>query len=177
MCVKVLDFGLVKTMDDAPAAGGKRRAFAGTPAYAAPEAIAHPERFDAASDLYSVGGLGYFLLTGAPVFTGSTAFDLLGQHLHATPIPPSERAGHAIAPALERLVLACLAKSPAERPASAQALRAELLALKDIGAEWSDGDAARWWADHATRDPSAHLASRTGRTMRIGERAAADANA
>ena len=150
--VKVLDFGLVKTVDEEAHEG---ESLAGTPAYMAPEAIAHPEQFDARSDLYAVGALGYFLLAGAPVFVGNSAFELLGQHLHAPPMPPSERAARDIPAELERLVLACLAKSPHERPASARALRAELLALEDMLRAWTDEDAARWWSEHPTRDAAA----------------------
>lgn len=146
--VKVLDFGLVKTVDEATQGGRGSHTLAGTPAYMAPEAIADPGRFGSSSDLYAVGALGYFLLTGAPVFGGGGAFEVLGQHLHSPPLPPSQRSGRPVPPALERVVLSCLAKAPADRPASARVLREELLAQRDR-APWSDADAARWWRDYA----------------------------
>jgi len=164
--VKVLDFGLVKTEDEEPR---EPRSLAGTPAYMAPESIAHPGQFDAQSDLYAVGALGYFLLAGAPVFVGGSAFELLGQHLHAAPVPPSERAGLAVPSRLERLVLACLAKSPGDRPASARLFRAELLALEDVLATWSDEDAAGWWRESDRANGAGRASSengaRSGRTL------------
>jgi serine/threonine-protein kinase len=171
--VKVLDFGLVKSVSDVPREGDGSHAVAGTPAYMAPEAFEHPESVGPASDLYAVGALGYFLLTGAPVFPGETPFELFGQHLHAWPVPPSERAGRSIPPALERLVLACLAKSPEERPESAEALRA-LLAQMERTDDWSDEDAAEWWKGRpfAPRPPKAEGYATTvqaapPRTLRI----------
>ncbi|AKU95045.1 Serine/threonine protein kinase [Labilithrix luteola] len=149
--VKVLDFGLVRTAgEESDEPGG----LAGTPAYMAPEAIASPEQFDARSDLYAVGALGYFLLTGANVFSGPSAFELLGQHLHATPVIPSERAGREIPASLERLVLTCLAKSPHDRAASAYALCAALTALHDVRATWGQADASQWWREHGERRPA-----------------------
>ncbi len=168
--VKVLDFGLVNTVNNGAATGDRAsRAVAGTPAYIAPEAIAHPERLDAASDLYAVGALGYFLLTGAPVFTGAGAFELFGQHLHTAPVPPSERAGREVPAPLERLILACLAKSPAQRPATAHALRAALLADGPLVATWSEADAAGWWRAHASGAASSPT-TRSDRLLRVAGR-------
>jgi hypothetical protein len=157
--VKVLDFGLVKVVSERDASAG--RAVAGTPAYMAPEALQHPDRLGPASDLYAVGALGYFLLTGAPVFAGETAFELFGQHLHAAPVSPSERAGRPIPAALERIVLACLAKSPDARPASANALRA-LLDETGLAADWKDETAAAWWSARGAA-PSSRARVEAGR--------------
>jgi serine/threonine-protein kinase len=170
--VKVLDFGLVKNIDEVLEEVTLPRALAGTPAYVAPEAIAHPERFGASSDLYAVGALGYLLLAGGPVFAGPAPFELLGQHLYSAPLPPSQRTGRPGSPALERLVLACLAKNPADRPESARALRAALLAQTDVLAAWSDADAARWWRDYEADTASrACTPSREERPLRIGTEA------
>jgi serine/threonine protein kinase len=138
-------------------AGSRPRAISGTPAYMAPEAFEHPEELGPAGDLYAVGALGYFLLTGAHVFSGGSTFELYGQHLYATPMAPSERAGRPIPPALERLVLACLAKAPEDRPASADVLRSLLLQTESEHAStWSDADAASWWQRRARAEaPSA----------------------
>lgn len=165
--VKVLDFGLVNAVSHEtsnPVAAS--RAVAGTPAYLAPEAILHPERLNAASDLYAVGALGYFLLTGAPVFAGAGALELFGQHLYTAPVPPSQHAGRELPASLERLILACLAKSPDERPATAHALRAALLADRQLVATWSDADAAGWWRTHASSSRGS-LPAKSDRLLRV----------
>jgi serine/threonine-protein kinase len=129
--VKVLDFGLVKTMgggdgDDplASAAG----LTPGTPAYMAPE-MGHDPAPDGRSDLYSLGCVAYYLLTGRLVFQADTPLQMILMHVQQLPVPPSERLGKPVPAELERLVLACLAKRPADRPRSAAALAAALGAI------------------------------------------------
>jgi serine/threonine protein kinase len=114
---KVVDFGLVKDLEDE---GGlsHEAALVGTPHYLAPETIRSPGA-DARSDLYAVGAVAYFLLTGQHVFEGRTVIEICGHHLHTTPVPPSDRLGRALPEALEAWVLACLAKDPARRPQTA----------------------------------------------------------
>lgn len=142
--VKVLDFGLVKDTSGARALGDTSlgqtdvNALIGTPAYLAPESIHSPSEVDARSDLYAVGAIGYFLLTGSEVFHGASVVALCIAHLHEQPEPPSQRLKRALPPELERLILSCLEKDPAARPASAAALRQALLACEVIG-----GDADR----------------------------------
>jgi serine/threonine protein kinase len=143
--VKVLDFGLAKL------AGEEREGnltstdiVAGTPLYVSPEAITQPERLDARADVYGIGAVGYFLLTGTPVFTGSSATDICLQHVRTTPQPPSVRTGQTVSPALEAILLRCLAKNPTQRPSDA----AELLTLLEacpISGSWTVADAAQWW--------------------------------
>jgi eukaryotic-like serine/threonine-protein kinase len=101
---------------------------------------------DSRSDLYSTGALGYFLLTGEPVFTGESMVEVCAHHLHSPVSPPSERLGRPMPPALESLILACLEKDPARRPRDAPALRALLDACHDIH-PWTVDDARRWWAE------------------------------
>jgi serine/threonine-protein kinase len=142
---KVLDFGLTKELG-APAEldttdGGR---LVGTPLYLPPEAIVSPERLDARSDLYAVGALGYFLLTGEPPFSGGSIAEVCAHHLHTTPLPPSRRAARAVPPALEALILRCLAKSPEDRPESAATVRTALL---DLAATWTADDADCWWEE------------------------------
>jgi serine/threonine-protein kinase len=129
---KLLDFGLARPIGEAGLAGAAENGeIAGTPLYLSPEALIAPERVDGRSDLYALGALGYYLLTGSPPFTGKTALDVFFQHVQAAPIPPSERRGSAIPDRLESAILSCLAKEPEKRPESAAALRAALLALAD----------------------------------------------
>jgi serine/threonine-protein kinase len=142
--VKVLDFGLVRELEnDADVSRSNVDAVVGTPLYLSPEAILSPDRIDARADLYGLGGVAYFLLTGAPPFGGKSLVEICGHHLHTVPEPPSRR--RPVATDLERVVLRCLAKDPSERPASAAALAAELLACADAGL-WTVPDAESWWA-------------------------------
>jgi serine/threonine-protein kinase len=154
--VKVLDFGLVKSFerpaDDGVAATGTH-AVAGTPSYMAPESIVAPDTVDARSDLYAVGALGYYLLVGAEVFSGRSAFEILGQQLHAVPIAPSDRAGRALPPELEALILACLAKSPKERPASARVLHDALRGAEAKAGLRPESDAVAWWERFRAQQP------------------------
>ena len=90
--VKVLDFGLVKALDGEEQANlTNPHAMAGTPLYASPEAISQPDRVDARTDVYATGAVGYYLLTGSPVFTGTTVVEICMQHINAAPEPPSVR--------------------------------------------------------------------------------------
>ena len=143
--LKVLDFGLVK--HDSRSASvqtmvsGAELA-AGTPAYMPPEVVSG-EPIDGRLDLYSLGCVGYFLLTGMRVFNADTPLLMIGQHLQATPVPPSARCGRAMPAELDRLILACLAKSPSDRPATAQAFDGHLSAI-DL-APWCQEEARAWW--------------------------------
>jgi serine/threonine-protein kinase len=145
--IKVLDFGLVKELDRGSLPPlSTAGAFVGTPLYLAPEAIQAPDTIDARSDLYAVGAVGYFLLTGMPVFQGRTLIEICGQHLHAEPVPPSRRAPYPLPPALEALILRCLAKDPAARPASALEVQAALQAIVVLD-PWRQAEAERWWRE------------------------------
>jgi eukaryotic-like serine/threonine-protein kinase len=147
--VKVLDFGLIKTFGsrNEDASRTEADAIVGTPMYLSPEAVTAPEQMDGRSDLYAVGALGYFLLTGAPPFSGNTVLDVCCQHLYAEPMPPSRRVTSAIPASLEKLILSCLAKSPARRPADAASLQRALLPL---AASWTQEAAARWSGEQHT---------------------------
>jgi hypothetical protein len=144
--VKVLDFGLVKELDaqDAPHITSAN-AVTGTPLYLSPEAVNRPDQVDARSDVYAIGAVAYFLLTGAPVFTGASVMEICMKHVQATPEPPSARSSRPVSPALEKLVLRCLAKSQAQRAADAAALLRELDECSVAG-HWTQADAAAWWA-------------------------------
>jgi eukaryotic-like serine/threonine-protein kinase len=144
--VKVLDFGLVKDLVKADRASSQESSFLGTPLYMSPEAFSAPGSLDARSDLYSLGAVAYFLLTGAPVFSGST-IEVCAKHLHATPEP---LAGRGVPADIEAIVLSCLAKQPNARPSSARALREALERCGKANANaWSAQDAEVWWIGHA----------------------------
>jgi serine/threonine-protein kinase len=145
--VKVVDFGLVKRFGGNLAESAAGEAIIGTPLYMAPEAISQPDNIDGRSDLYAVGAVAYYLLTGRHVFQAATVIEICSRHMLETPIPPSERLGKPLPADLEAIVLGCLAKDPNARPASAAVLRAAFLACAD--AANVDLPAARaWWQAH-----------------------------
>jgi serine/threonine protein kinase len=116
----------------------------------APEAIQSPNAVDARSDLYAVGAVGYFLLTGTPVFDAANIVELCQMHIDVVPEPPSERLGKAVSPDLEHAILACLEKSRAKRPQTARDL-AQMLARCISAGQWSVDDAENWWSRHERR--------------------------
>jgi len=142
--VKVLDFGLVKTTGEGDTNLTTTNAITGTPLYLSPEGITSPEDVDARADVYAVGAVAYFLLSGRPPFTGKSVTDILMKHV-GTPPEPFAALGVTVSPAFEELVLRCLAKSPAGRPRSAGVLLTELNACPVSGG-WSATAAAAWWA-------------------------------
>ena len=149
--VKVVDFGLVKDLEADPATGlTAENALTGTPLYLAPEAIRSAGGVGASSDLYAVGALGYFLLTGEPVFEGESVVEVCGHHLHSVPVPPSKRLGHPVPAALEAVILGCLEKDPSDRPDSAAALLESLERLPGVPV-WTPGDAHERWEQRAAR--------------------------
>jgi serine/threonine-protein kinase len=146
--VKVLDLGLVKSV--LPSASENSMATAagltpGTPAYMAPE-LALGEPVDGRADLYALGCVAYYLLTGQLVFETSNGFQMIAKHVQETPVPPSQRTELPVAPELDRAVLACLAKRPEERVQSADELD-RMLADIDV-APWGEEEATRWWTMH-----------------------------
>jgi serine/threonine-protein kinase len=168
---KVLDFGLVKELGPRDAEQGdvtRENSITGTPLYMAPEALTAPETVDGRTDLYALGAVGYYLVTGHDVFTGTTAIDIFGKHLHAVPVPPSERLGKPVPPDLEELIMRCLEKDPARRPASARDLQRDLRACRDASA-WSEEDARKWHDGHgeALRAKQPRYAPGTADTLAV----------
>ena len=150
--VKVLDFGLVKATTEplgdewlATDAG----LTPGTPAYMSPE-MAAGETLDGRTDLYALGCVGYFLLTGCLVFEADTLFQMMAKRLRDDPVPPSQRTSLPIDPALDAVILACLARNPEDRPASAAAL-GRLLGAIDVP-RWDEDQAREWW-EHRPDEP------------------------
>jgi len=118
----------------------------GTPAFMAPEA-ALGETVDARSDLYALGAVGYWLLTGRLVFEGETAYATVLNHVRKAPVPPSRRTEIEIPESLERIIMMCLEKDPAKRPASARDMARMLREVK-FENQWDQTRAERWWQTH-----------------------------
>ncbi|MFO0554939.1 MAG: serine/threonine-protein kinase [Polyangiaceae bacterium] len=148
--VKVLDFGLVK--EATPTTGhpslSSGVSLIGTPLYVSPETISDPRKVDQRSDLYALGSVAYYLLTGKHWVKGKTLVEVCAAHLYEKPEPPSQRLGRKIPESLEALVLKCLAKDPADRPQSAAELVEILDAATDVPA-WTPADARAAWATSA----------------------------
>lgn len=146
--IKVVDFGLVKDLKGPQSSGlTATGAITGTPLYLSPEAIRSPDDVSAASDLYAVAALGYFLLTGTHVFRSATVMEICAHHLHTKPEKPSERLGQPVPEALESLILKGLEKLPEQRFASARQFREQLDACREVPA-WTEADATAWWSQH-----------------------------
>jgi eukaryotic-like serine/threonine-protein kinase len=174
--VKLLDFGLVKELavegDVGQSVAGN---LAGTPLYMAPEAIAAPESVDARTDLYALGAVAYFLLSGSEVFRGKTIVEVCGAHLHQAP-EPLEARGVRVSPELEAIVRACLEKKPERRPQSAVELRQRLEAC--AVEPWLPTQATTWWRAHrAVFDTPAPRSRDEHRTIGVDGRLRASAGA
>jgi eukaryotic-like serine/threonine-protein kinase len=151
--VKVLDFGLVKPATDTQRTTRIDLTAAhvahGTPAFMAPEQAIGDKPVDARADLYALGCLAYWLVTGRHVFSGHNALDTIVKHVQAAPDPPSRHAP-GIPPDFDDLILACLAKDPAARPASADGVAVRLRAMARAQ-PWSEAQAHAWWLAEAPR--------------------------
>jgi serine/threonine-protein kinase len=177
--VKVLDFGLVK-VDGARVADKNainltaEDSWSGTPGYMAPEVVLGAGDTDHRVDLYALGCVAYWLLTGKMVFEGETAIQVMLQHAQAEPTRPSQRVDRPIPAALEDLVMQCLEKDPARRPAGAQDVSGRLEAVP-LASVWTAERAEQWWATHWPRARDARpvadvLLSHEGHELRIGPR-------
>lgn len=160
--VKVLDFGLARRdsadLQQLTAAGS----LAGTPAYLAPEVLRGAKNSDVRSDIYALGCVAYYLLTGVPVFEENDSIAVALAHLEKEPCPMSVRADRQIPEDLERVVMRCLAKDPERRFRSADELAAALMACSS-SSDWTDHHAQQWWDLHGasmetTSTPSTNAA-------------------
>jgi eukaryotic-like serine/threonine-protein kinase len=151
--VKVLDFGLVKavqeTSSDTQTALTIQSVIQGTPAFIAPEQALGGDDVDGRADIYSTGCVAYWLLTGQLVFTADTTMKTLLAHAHSIPEPPSAKTTLPVPPDLEGLVLTCLAKDREHRPQTARDLlqRLDAIALDRL---WTDERAREWWRENLT---------------------------
>jgi serine/threonine-protein kinase len=144
--VKLLDFGLVKEFEvgrQVEVTGP--RVLLGTPQYMAPESILDPDSADARTDIYAVGAVAYYLLTGVNVFDGKSIVEVCSQHLRQEPAPLSAK-GFAIPADLGALVLECLNKDPNRRPQTAADLRRQVQACSVD--PWDSSKARAWWSEY-----------------------------
>ena len=142
--VKVLDFGLVKAVNVGPAGGMRANAVVGTPHFMSPEAVEKPDSVEARSDLYSLGVVGYWLLTGKTLFDDQSVEALLVCQVKEQPPSPTERLGKQVSADLADLLMRCLAKQPEQRLPSAEALDHALAECAAAGT-WTSQDAEQWW--------------------------------
>jgi serine/threonine-protein kinase len=156
--VKLLDFGLVKNLERAETRDiTKQLKIVGTPRYMAPERLLNPSDVDARSDLYALGAVGYFLLTGKPIFDGEDSLQISNQVLHA-PAPRVRDAGVQVPEGLDNLIAACLEKDRNRRPPSAQSV-VEMLDRLASRLAWTQVDAAAWWSEYRQSRAAASAAA------------------
>jgi serine/threonine-protein kinase len=159
--MKVLDFGLVKEISPRQSMPlTMEGTSAGTPAYMAPETAMGAQSIDGRVDIYGLGCVAYFLLTGLPVFDEKTPTATAIAHVQKEPVPPSERSEIPIPADLENIVLRCLAKKPEDRPRSAQEL-GRLLAACTETPVWQREDAVEWWQIYLPETSSYRIARKT----------------
>ena len=147
--VKLLDFGLVKQFElDRSAQLTGASTMLGTPQYLAPESIVSPDSADVRTDIYALGAVAYFLLAGVDVFEANSIVEICIKHIHEQPQPLSSR-GIGISPELDAVVLACLAKDPAQRPQTTAELRSRLEAC--LIEPWHSEHARTWWLEYQSQ--------------------------
>jgi hypothetical protein len=156
--IKVLDFGLVKSRHESEPSRNfqsgpdqlsitRQGAITGTPSCMAPEQISNDRPLDARTDIYGIGCVAYWLLTGKQVFEGATTWAVILQHLQDQPVPPSVRTAQSFPADLEAAILACLEKNPDQRPQTAAALGRMLSDCGDAE-RWTHERANAWWREH-----------------------------
>jgi len=149
--VKILDFGLVKSDPNQGLANAESLTVegmtAGTPAFMSPEQVLSKPHLDDRSDIYSLGCVAFWMLTGQYMFGADNAMEVAVHQVNTEPPLPSERTETGVPADLEEVVLACLQKDPNRRPTSAAAL-AEMLAKCESASGWTETDARAWWELH-----------------------------
>jgi hypothetical protein len=156
--IKVLDFGLVKPADAEESAtqleiSGAHAAH-GTPAFMPPEQALGNQAIDGRADLYALGCVAYWLVTGKPVFQGSSPIDTIVKHVSAAPDPPSRHSSMDVPPEFDALVLECLSKDPDQRPPTADVVANRLRGLSS-GRGWTKTHSREWWETHGARSSAA----------------------
>ena len=147
--VKILDFGVVKEQSGHDATMlSNQGMLQGTPAFMPPEIVLGEKGIDGRADLYSLACTAYWALTGQTVFDATTPAQMLLLQVHERPLPPSEKSEVVIPKKLEAILMMCLEKTPAKRPASALQLESELAQVR-CEAPWTNERAQDWWQTHA----------------------------
>jgi len=165
--VKVLDFGLVKAaLNPGQTQLSLEGITTGTPAFMAPEQGLGEPNVDARADIYGLGCVAYFLLTGELVFEERTPMATALAHIQKPPAPPSQRSELEIPASLERVVMACLEKNRENRPQGAAELARLLDECTDV-APWTRAEAARWWETHLPAATAAILHPTSAREARM----------
>jgi len=168
--VKLLDFGLVKNpVADARAPVTMTGVIAGTPGYMSPEMGLGSPDVDWRSDIYSLGCVAYWLLTGRRVFEEGTSLQILMDHVQKTPSPPSQWVEGGLPPELDRTVLSCLEKDPANRPQTAHELADRLRAIR-TAERWTEERARHWWLANANAPRAVGDHSTEGSDLRVRDR-------
>jgi serine/threonine-protein kinase len=147
--IKVLDFGLVAHRRSSAPADLRLTLpehAIGTPAFMAPE-VALGKELDGRSDLYGLGCVAYWLVTGRQVFEGSSALEVVSKHVHAEPEPPSRHCPDPLPRELDALILGCLEKAPERRPLGAREV-ARLVRSVPLTEPWTEERAEAWWSEH-----------------------------
>ncbi len=155
---KLLDFGLVHdhALDDAGQQLTLHGAVLGSPPYISPEQARGRGHVDGRSDIYSMGGLAYYLVTGQSPFVRETVMELLVAHMHE-PVPPPRQVRPELPLDLEEIILTCLRKDPGERYADVAALDGAL-ARCEAAEQWDGEQATAWWDGRRRADTSIQLA-------------------
>jgi eukaryotic-like serine/threonine-protein kinase len=147
--LKVLDFGIVKDRPELESTLLTAQGILqGTPAFMAPELVSGESRIDGRTDLYSIGCVAYWALTGQLLFQANTPAKMLLHHVNTAPLPPSQVSELPIPPELEAIIMMCLEKDPAKRPSSALVLDSRLAHIR-IKEPWTQVQAQAWWEAHA----------------------------
>jgi serine/threonine-protein kinase len=153
---KVLDFGLVResfkegTAETRLTVEGR---IPGTPAFLAPEIAMGNEGIDGRADLYSVGCVAYWMVSGELVFESESPIEAVLKHVSEAPVPLSERSEVEVSPLLEEIIHRCLAKDPVDRPQSANEL-VRLLRDLPLTSIWTQERAKKWWRTHLPEESS-----------------------
>ncbi len=155
--VKVLDFGLVRSeRQSQDVALTDVSSLSGTPLYQPPETIRGPDSIDVRADLYQLGAIAYYLLTGQHVFGGDSVYEVLSHHVGTVPVPPSEVLGRSVSPDLEKIILRCLEKDPERRLADATELLSAFEAA-EVAGRWDPREAQEWWIAWREQHPEAEV--------------------